>query len=67
MKQATTISEVLAELDNIIDWCSENHTPLGYFLSLYRQVTAEVDKKIKDNFFDNGPRMESLDVVFANR
>ncbi len=34
---------------------------------LYRIVTARVKQGIANNEFTNGPRMEKLDVIFANR
>ena len=40
---------------------------MGYFATLYRKVTIQVKKGIADNFFDDGPRMERLDVILANR
>src|SRR5690606_9901383 len=39
----------------------------GYFAVLYRRVTARVDDGIRQGRFEDGARMERLDVVFANR
>ena len=63
----TTIDEVLAALDAIIERSTQRAEPLGYFAVLYRRVTAEVKAGIAAGFFDDGPRMERLDVVFARR
>ena len=67
MSPVNTIDEVITALDTIIQECKENHVPLGYFAALYRKVTKEVKKKIEEDFFDDGPRMEQLDVIFAKR
>ncbi len=64
---ATTIDEVINQLDNIVEWSKQNNSRMGYFAALYRKVTIQVKKGIADDFFDDGPRMERLDVIFANR
>ncbi|WP_374090000.1 DUF5995 family protein [Methylomicrobium lacus] len=51
----------------IVEWSKENDSRMGYFPALYRKVTIQVKKGIADGFFDDGPRLERLDVIFANR
>lgn len=65
--QAKTIDEVIQQLDQIIDWACRNNSRLGYFAALYRKVTLQVKEGIADGFFEDGERMERLDVIFANR
>jgi len=67
MQAATTIDEVLLQLNDIIAQCKTNQSPLGYFAALYRNVTAAVQKGIQAGSFQDNARMEKLDVVFANR
>ncbi|MFD2567305.1 DUF5995 family protein [Pseudotenacibaculum haliotis] len=67
MKPIHTIEEVIAALDEIIEVSQVNNDPLGYFAALYRKVTIKVKEGIAEGFFDNGPRMERLDVIFASR
>ena len=67
MKEITTIDEVLSALDQIIQESKEQSSPLGYFAALYKKVTQKVRDGIDDGFFDDAPRMERLDVIFANR
>ena len=62
-----TIDDVLEELDRLVAWSLEEESRLGYFATLYRKVTAKVKQGIEDGFFDDGARMERLDVVFAAR
>ncbi len=64
---AQTIDQVIQQLDTIIDWTRSNNSRLGYFAALYRKVTVRVKEGIADGFFDDGERMERLDVLFANR
>lgn len=64
---ARTIDEVLEALDTIIARAVTHGSRLGYFAVLYREVTAKVKEGIAAGFFDDGPRMERLDVAFANR
>lgn len=67
MNPIRTIDEVIAALDKIIEESKINQSPLGYFAALYRKVTVKVKEGIANNFFDDGPRMEKLDVIFASR
>jgi len=62
-----TIDDVLTDLDRIIDWSLDEPSRLGYFAALYRKVTQKVKEDVEDGFFDDGPRMERLDVLFAAR
>lgn len=67
IKPANSINEVISILQEIIDQEIRNNSPLAYFPALYRLVTIRVKQGIKNNEFDDGPRMEQLDVAFANR
>ncbi len=64
---AATIDDVLAELDRIVRDSELQSNPLGYFAVLYRRVTEAVKQGIEQGDFEDGPRMELLDVVFARR
>lgn len=65
--QGTTIDEVITGLDSVIDWAYAHNSRLGYFACLYRRVTLDVKNGIAEGFFQDGRRMEALDVIFANR
>lgn len=67
MKKIDNIDGVISALDKIIETSQLNNDPLGYFAALYRKVTVKVKEGIAENFFDDGPRMEKLDVIFASR
>ena len=64
---ARDIDEVIAQLDDIIARSIRDGSRLGYFAALYRKVTAKVKEGIAQGRFEDGPRMERLDVTFANR
>jgi hypothetical protein len=64
---AQSIDEVLTALDAIIVRAIAERDRLGYFAVLYRTVTAAVKIGIAGGRFQDGPRMERLDVTFANR
>lgn len=64
---AATIDEVLAQLDFHIARFREEKDRNGYFAVLYRNVTQKVKEGIAAGRFQDGPRMERLDVNFANR
>ncbi len=63
----TTIDEVIFQLEQLVDECIKTNDRLGYFSSLYHKVTVKVSEGIKNNEFEDGSRMEKLDVIFANR
>jgi len=65
--QAQTLDEVITCLDTIIQTCRQQSSRLGYFASLYRKMTIAIKNAIHDNQFEDGVRMEKLDVHFANR
>lgn len=64
---AQTIDEVIQQLDQQLDHCRRQGSRLGYFPALYRKVTLAVKAGIAQGVFEDGPRMERLDVLFANR
>ncbi len=63
-----TIDDVIREMNQVVDRCIREKSKIGYFAVLYRDVTIQVKNKIQDgNYFEDGKRMERLDVVFAER
>jgi hypothetical protein len=64
---AQTIDEVIHQLEQLIAECIDAKDRIGYFAALYHKVTVRVKEGILNNEFDNGARMERLDVIFANR
>ena len=67
MDTINTIDDVIEALQNIIDESVKNKSTSGYFAALYQKVTIAVKKGITDGVFEDGPRMEKLDVIFAKR
>jgi len=67
MPHAITLNEVLDRLDAIIADSVRAKSRLGYFACLYRKMTITIRDAIAGNSFDDGARMEKLDVCFANR
>ena len=62
-----TIDEVILELERIIEHCITTKNKAGYFAALYHNVTCQVREGIANGDFEDGKRMERLDVLFANR
>jgi Family of unknown function (DUF5995) len=62
-----TIDDVIARLEEIIEDCIATENRLGYFAALYNRVTQAVKQGIATGEFEDGPRMERLDVTFASR
>jgi Family of unknown function (DUF5995) len=63
----TDIDGVIERLEAIIRDCIARQDRLGYFAALYNRVTQAVKEGIAKGRFDDGARMERLDVTFANR
>ncbi|MBA2499912.1 MAG: hypothetical protein H0V30_09325 [Chitinophagaceae bacterium] len=64
---AGNMNDVLDQLDAIIHWCRQHQHRNGYFATLYKRMTLTVKQGIENMIFDDGPRMERLMVIFANR
>ncbi len=64
---ANNIDDILAQLENIIAESIQTNSRMGYFAALYYKVTASVKEGIAKGQFENGPRMEQFDVLFASR
>lgn len=62
-----TITDVVLELDQIIAHCAATKNKAGYFAALYKSMTIAVKQGINNNVFENGQRMEHLDINFAKR
>ncbi|WP_425637466.1 DUF5995 family protein [Algoriphagus yeomjeoni] len=62
-----TIDKVLVRMDQIVDECKNTQSRMGYFAILYRQVTHRIREGILAGEFEDNPRMEKLDVLFAGR
>ncbi|MGJ8744593.1 DUF5995 family protein [Polaribacter sp.] len=66
MPRATTIENVLKELDIIISESIANNSRMGLFAYIYRRTTAEIASEIALGNFEDNERLETLDVEFAN-
>jgi hypothetical protein len=64
---ATTIEDILAQLEIIIADSIRTKSQMGYFAALYYKVTAGVKEGIAKGQFENGHRMAQFDVIFAKR
>ena len=64
---ATTINDVLTQLEGIIADSIKTNDRMGYFAALYYKVTASVKEGIAKGQFANGSQMEKFDVMFASR
>lgn len=64
---ATTIDDVIAALDEIIEQSRREGTRHGFFAALYRRTTLDVKVKCEAGFFEDNARLLELDVLFANR
>ena len=61
-----TLDDVIAQMDRVVERCIQQRSRLGYFAVLYRNVTVRVQQAIAAGRFEDGARLERLDVTFAN-
>jgi len=62
-----TIEEVITNLEHIVKEAEAHGSRLGYFASLYLNMTRAVKKAIRENKFKDNKRMEKLCILFASR
>lgn len=67
MNEIKTIAEVITALDAIVQDCVSTQSRAGYFAALYKRMTMAVSEGIRKGQFEDGPRMEALDIIFAQR
>lgn len=67
MERARTIDDVVAILEGIEADERRRGGALALFPAMYRKVTLRVKTGIERGEFDDGPRMDVVDAVFANR
>lgn len=67
MNETKTIADVIIALDAIVQDSVRTQSRAGYFAALYKRMTMAVSDGIRKGQFENGPRMEALDTIFAQR
>lgn len=67
MNEIKTIADVILALDAIVQDCAHTQSRAGYFAALYKRMTMAVSEGIQQGRFEDGPRMEKLDILFAQR
>lgn len=61
-----TITEVLDELNSIVNTAEIENSRAGYFAYVYYRTTLQIKIAIDEKQFENNERMEAFDVIFAN-
>ena len=61
------MQDVVNQLNQIIEQCAATKNKAGYFAALYKRMTVAVMNGIAANQFEDGARMEKLDMIFAQR
>lgn len=65
--QIQNIQNVIDGLELITSQCKITQNKASYFAALYKRMTVAVRDGIIANQFEDGPRMERLDMIFAQR
>lgn len=67
LDDATTLDDVVHNLDLVIDWAIQARSTIGYFAVLYQRGTVAVQQAIEQGRFHDPVWIEHMDVLFANR
>ena len=67
MDLPTNMEDLISHMDIMIEQFIAENNPMGLFTAMYQKVTIKVNEGIVNGRFEDGPRMEKLDIVFANR
>jgi hypothetical protein len=62
-----SIDQVIDDLKAIVQDCIQQKDALGIFAAVYLRTTVAVREAIRQGRFEDNPRMERLDVIFADR
>lgn len=63
----TTIDDVIATLDRVLQWAIEAPSTIGYFAAIYKRVTVAIRHAARNGEFADGALVEELDVAFGQR
>ncbi|MCB2221619.1 MAG: hypothetical protein KQI35_14580 [Bacteroidetes bacterium] len=61
-----SIDEVILKLDEIIATSLQQQSYLGIFAWVYKRTTEQIRTEIEQGTFEDNPRLEQFDVLFAN-
>ena len=67
LDEPQTIGDAERNIEKVIEWSVHANSNIGYFAVLYKRVTIAIRDAINNGEFEDGPRMERLDVAFARR
>lgn len=62
-----SIADVISSLNVLLQDCIRTQSCAGYFAALYKRMTVAVSEGITNGTFEDGYRMEQLDIIFAKR
>jgi Family of unknown function (DUF5995) len=63
----TTMDDVVATLNTVIDWSVLHRSRIGYFAAIYKRVQLQFLSAADAGLFDDPEQMKRLGVAFANR
>jgi hypothetical protein len=67
LESATTIDDVVRNLEQIIDWAIREESTIGYFAVLYKRSTVTIRSALNAGKFKDRPLIEHFAVAFAQR
>lgn len=64
---STSLNDVMARLDEIVERARTEQSRLGFFAALYRIVTQEIEAGIRNGIFTHGEIVSRLALNFSDR
>ncbi len=65
-KKAEVLQDVQGRIGEILTYCIEKNSPLGYFAALYTSVARNIEAAVNNKTFDDNERLARMDVNFVN-
>lgn len=65
-KKAEKLSDVRERIHEILTYCQEKESPLGYFAALYTTVAKAIEDSIINKEYDDNEQLARMDVNFVN-
>lgn len=65
-QKAENLQDVKGRISDILKYCEEKESPLGFFAALYTLVANKIEEAIENGTFDNSEKLIRMDVNFVN-
>ncbi len=65
-RRAEKLEDVSDRIHEVLEYCREEHNPLGYFAALYTKVAKSIETAVHQEKFIDNDQLARMDVNFVN-